>query len=413
MIATLPLGMVLLWLAMIASGDGRLDRLGNPVGGDFAMFYIAGNMASQAQWSLLYNEPEQQRRLVELFPGLPLDTYLPYRYPPLLAAMLAPLGSLPYRTAQALWCIASLLIWLVSWFALSRTLRTSSTLAYTCLVGLVASPIMAQTLIDGQASFWWFAILTFTWLAVYYERYPLAGMCLALAACKPNVLLLLGILLVVRHPRMLLGVIPTGLLMLVATLSIAGRECLSAYIELGSQLATQSWSVETPYWKVQSLLSWTQPLLGSAARTVNLGIGIIIAASVGLWWRQADHQTSHVSQKLQNSAVAISVGLLTNALFNPYTPVYDLMLLSLGLFAWLVVAEGAGVLEHWLAKREIKLLLGCFWVGPILSQSLARELACPQQWMPLVMLIAMVVCWVACGFKSVFTPNANPLAARP
>ncbi len=67
LIAAMPVGMLLLWLAIVARGDGRLDALGNPVGGDFAMFYIAGNMAWQGEWHLLYNEAEQQRRLIELF----------------------------------------------------------------------------------------------------------------------------------------------------------------------------------------------------------------------------------------------------------------------------------------------------------------------------------------------------------
>ncbi len=158
LIAAMPVGMLLLWLAIVARGDGRLDAMGNPVGGDFAMFYIAGNMAWQGEWHLLYNEAEQQRRLIELFPGLPLDTYLPYRYPPTLAAVLAPLGALPYRTAQLLWSLASIAAWLASWLALSRVfLPSPSKLAGTCLVGVIASPVcrkpslMARLRASGSA----------------------------------------------------------------------------------------------------------------------------------------------------------------------------------------------------------------------------------------------------------------------
>ncbi len=450
MIGALPLGMLLLWLSLIARGDGRLDALGNPVGSDFAMFYIAGNMASQGQWHLLYDEAEQQRRLLELFPGLPADTYLPYRYPPLLAILLAPLGSMPYRTAQCIWCLGSLAVWLLTWLMLARTyLAGCSQLARTVWLALLASPIMAQTLIDGQASFWWFAILSLTWLAIDRKRLVLAGMCLALAACKPNVLLLLGIVFVVRHPRMLLGVIPMGLLMLATTVWLAGLECLNAYIELGSQLATRTWSVETPYWKVQSLLSWSQLLLGSSARTINLAAGIGIALAIGFWWRACERElvepaawrwwpgfhrlatvatvrrsvhrlatvatsfvhrlatvatgfvspnssTGQPSRWSYHAQVALTLGLLTNALFNPYTPLYDLMLLSLGMFGWLVYAERAGCLATWIDRRENKLVMACCWAGPIVSQCLARELACPQQWMSLLLLLA----WIMLAMKA-------------
>ncbi len=122
------------------------------------MFYIAGNMASQAQWSLLYNEPEQQRRLIELFPGLPLDTYLPYRYPPLQP---------PYSHPWAV-CLIERSSPVVQRIAVSLAGQLVRIVAHVSsdkfdarthlLTGLVASPIMAQTLIDGQASFWWFAI---------------------------------------------------------------------------------------------------------------------------------------------------------------------------------------------------------------------------------------------------------------
>ncbi len=546
LIAVMPLGMLLLWLCVIAQGTAGLDALGNPIGGDFAMFYIAANMASQGEWHLLYNEPEQQRRLLELFPGLPLDTYLPYRYPPHLAMLLSPLGILPYRVAHAMWVLGSVLISVITWLALARTfLPKRSELANTCILGLALSPVAAQTIIDGQASLWWLAILGGTWLAIHCERFVLAGMCLALASCKPNVLLLLGLLLVLRYPRMLWGIVPVGLLCLASTLCIAGRECLTAYVRLGSQLATQTWSVETPYWKVQSLLSWTELVFGSNARAVNMFVGLTSIVLLAWWWRnccsafqaegpkqtltgrllvwlrefpihwswdigrtdrtgdtrpsvprsvrpsnccsafQAEGPKQTLSGRLlvwlrefpihwsrdigrtvrtgdtrpsvprsgrpsnscsafqaegpkqtltgriiswlrqfstdwsrtigrtdrtgdtrpsvprsgrPSNCVALSLGCLINALFNPYTPVYDLVLLSLPLFAWLVHAERAGALAQWLERREVKLIVACVWVGPILSQCLARELATPQQWMPLIMLILACKCFVPQSF---------------
>ena len=60
---------------------------------------------------------------------------------------------------------------------------------------------------------------------------------------------------------------------------------LGAYVERSGERATGAWRVETPYWKVESLLSWSELLWGPAARSVNLTIGLLAAVGLGVWWR--------------------------------------------------------------------------------------------------------------------------------
>ncbi|MCC6509287.1 MAG: DUF2029 domain-containing protein [Pirellulaceae bacterium] len=393
LMASLPMGMLALWLIALASGNGQLDAMGNPIGGDFAMFYLAGQTGHSAQWSDLYDEPVQQQRLLALFPGLASDTYLPYRYPPLLAIVLAPLGSLPYLIAFTIFVAASFGVWLASWQALLATFwKTSDRFSGIFLYGLVASPLMAQTIMDGQASLWWFAIAAGCWVAIAQERFILAGVILSLSALKPNVLLLLSIVWVVRYPRLLLGILPSGVVMLVVTLSVAGRECLMTYIELARQLATDSWPVETPYWKVQSLISWSELVFGSNARRVNLWMGLSLAVGIGLWWRVQAARVTSVERSTVDLC-GLCTGLIVNALFNPYTPIYDLTLLTLGLFACVAYVVERDLLPQWLARRDVQFSMLSVWLGPILSQTLSRSLQSPLQLMPAV-LLTLTVYWL-------------------
>lgn len=398
----LPICMLASWLVLLWAGNGRVDRLGNPIGGDFAMFYIAGTIAGNGQWSELYDETQQQQQLLALFPSLPVDTYLPYRYPPLLALLLAPLSQLPYLLAFGLFTAGSLGVWTASWWFLVRNFIPQSTqVLRTLLLGLFAAPVAVQTLMDGQASLWWFALAAGCYCCIMHERWVWAGSLLALAACKPNVLLLLAVVLIVRYPRLLLGAIPTGCAMAGATWLIAGTDCMAAYVELGQQLAVQPWQVETPYWKVQSLLSWTELVFADAARKVNLFVGFVSAVALAAWWRWTRSTSDWVNAR------AFVAALTINALLNPYAPVYDLTLLCLGGFILLAAAARHNVLISCLARSDVQISLMWIWLGPIVSQAIAKATQCPQQVMPLGLLVLGIYWWRITSADSRFTLSTS------
>ncbi len=405
---------------VVCTGSGGLDALGNPIGGDFAMFYIAGEMALHHQWSNLYNEPEQQAMLLELMPGLPGDTYLPYRYPPLVAVLMSPLARLPYLWAFLLFSCASLAVWMYAWRSLTSLIASRNTaqasVQSACMTSLMMAPVMLQTLIDGQASMWTFAIAGMCWLALHREQPVRAGMWLALAALKPNVMLLVMIVLLLRYPRMWIGFSLTGCVMFLLTLATAGSQSLKDYMALASQLASGPWGVETPYWKVESLIAWFQLLCGSSARSCQTCIGIVLAVVLAIVWCWMDHRSASANQRRRHRSIAWCFALVINALFNPYTPVYDLTLLLLALFAgWQALSErdeherdeherdecSISGLERWDARVTIGVVL----FGPILSQMLSQRLGSPLQFMPLALLV-LAGYW---GTKIV--ANASPKAA--
>ena len=94
------MGLVFLmgWGAWFWPLDDLLDRQGTPLGADFSMFYVAGQVVADGATDQLYHQAEHQRRLHELFPGLSPQFCLPFRYPPMVALLMSPLARLPVRT---------------------------------------------------------------------------------------------------------------------------------------------------------------------------------------------------------------------------------------------------------------------------------------------------------------------------
>jgi hypothetical protein len=108
---------------------------------------------------------------------------------------------------------------------------------------------------------------------------------------------------------------------------------------------------------------------------VSLSIGAICAIGTGVWWRRSPHQQS----------LAISILLLVNALFNPYTPIYDLVLLLVaGVLAVQFYLQEVNSCSEQRALSTVYaiLVIGCF--GPHLSQSMASVLG--VQLLPLILL---------------------------
>ena len=105
MLIILPVG----WIVWFYPYDDLLDRSGTPLGADYSMFYVAGQIVADGEAARLYDQSEHQRRLHTLFPGIDPEFCLPYRYPPFVALLAAPLSQLPYAASFAtFWLLRSL-----------------------------------------------------------------------------------------------------------------------------------------------------------------------------------------------------------------------------------------------------------------------------------------------------------------
>ena len=78
-VSTVLLTLFLLgWALWFWPYDDLLDRSGTPLGADFSIFYVAGQMTATGKPAQLYDQAAHQARLHDLFPGIDPQFALPY-----------------------------------------------------------------------------------------------------------------------------------------------------------------------------------------------------------------------------------------------------------------------------------------------------------------------------------------------
>jgi alpha-1,2-mannosyltransferase len=392
-----------IWLTWLAPWNDLVDRSGTPFGGDFVMFYSAGQVVLDGRLAELYDDATNQARTSRLIPNIDPHESWPYRYPPAVALGFVPLARLPYATACILFMFLSLglltsagwMLWrLTVWSQPSRALSLGSdslTIGSQSLaILLIGWPVAIETLVGGQLSTLALWIVAATLTLLRRKCDVAAGLVASLAIYKPNVLLFFVVGCIIRFPRMLAGLCGGVLAIVTITGFAMGWESWFTFAELGSRLATANWSLETPAEKVHGLVPWLQPFLADLARPTLLGIGLVSVGVLGFIWR---------SRKDQDGNMVASL-LLINALFNPYVPIYDLLVLAavpLLLFGMpRLVGQrktsdlpDAAIGEPCLCPRWLEFALFAFYFGPHVSQALATRIG--WQLFPLWLLSATAI----------------------
>ena len=366
------------WLAWFYPFDDFLDRSGTPLGGDYVMLYVAGQVVAEGQSAALYNDAANQQRTSRLFPQMNSLESWPYRYPPTVAAVMAPLSRLPFGWSYATFLILQLSLLMIS---LKWLLRSCPLFAAHrgWLWAVVGSPLVLENFIGGQSSLLAVACVVGCVVWLGQGRPALAGICLAVALYKPNVAALFVLAALIAHPRLLLGFVPTVAVGFGLAWWSTGAGVLSQYLHLATHLASGEWSLETPYWKVHGLAPLFQAMWPEHGRLLCTASGIAACLLVGWNWRRG--QLDNVS--------ASSLLLCLNALLNPYVPIYDLVLLEVAL---IFGCQGlSGRLSPAVGKMLFLSAAGLLFMGPHLSQALARSL----QWQLFPLVLLAWLAWVA------------------
>lgn len=341
-----------------------LDRQGTPLGGDYVMFYLGGRIAADGASEHLYDQEEHCRRLRQLFPTLDEGDLLPYRYPPYVAAAFAPLSRLSFLVSYAVFFAISLSLWLAALWLISREWPEyfSTSAGQGVWWGALGWPVALEILAGGQASMLALLIALGGLVLLKRDKPIAAGLVLALALYKPNVLALFILGCALKYPRMLLGFLPAALALVLCGIASLGWDTTWTYATLGQQLASQTWHTPTPFWKVHGLASWLDGAAGGKLIVLSLGL-TAVATAYGIQIRaNASRRDPGTSTDLYFALL-----LLLNTLCNPYAPVYDLVLLLLP-FVLMVTcaAKSAALPAPWLP-----LLGAALFFGPHLSQALS------------------------------------------
>ena len=370
------------WAAWFYPFDDLVDRSGKPLGGDFVMLYVAGQ--AFAEGSPLYDDALNQKRSAALFPAMDPHESWPYRYPPTVAAVASLFARLPFATSFIAFCFIQIVLLGVSLWLLLPLLRTQSkkqndlsiVANKSWLLALLGCPIVLECILGGQCSLLALTCVSL-FLHLHHRGYSFfAGCVLAIALYKPNVLGLFIVGILVAYPRYTIGFAVTAIVGLATTCWLAGIDSLQNYIQLAFQLSQGAWGLETPYWKVHGFAPTFQSLLPAHGKLTAGLLGLALSICIAV---------RHRKQKLDWDATVASL-LVVNAIFNPYIPIYDLVLL---IPATIYTVRHLRNSESNINPIAAQLMLASLWLGPHISQ--AASIALGFQIFPwLLSLVAIV-----------------------
>ena len=188
---------------------------------DFVAFYTAAKLAGTAD---LYSRPVNLETVKSIL-GFNLETVV-YIRPPFYAALLKPLAAFPYRTAYAIFSLAtfSSILWFVIRFS-----KECSALPFFAAVSV---PFLCA-LCDGQDTPFLLAILGISILLTRRGKDFSAGLILSLCAIKFHLFLFLPVLWLLKKRWRMLGGAACGTIVLTLLgMLVAGADSAQQYVKV-------------------------------------------------------------------------------------------------------------------------------------------------------------------------------------
>ena len=271
--------------------------------------------------------------------------FVRYAYPLWTALLFLPLGLLPLPYAAALWMAASIALFIAGLRWCWLAVRGDAGWAGPFAAIVVFSQPFTLLLVLGQMGAVLFAVTAFTTYRLSRQEDRAAGVGLAFAALKPNVLLVYALALlawsaVARRFWFAIAALASGGILLVA--SVLVRPSWPA--EWLGELFGRQIGHAVEYGTVWGLAAvdlhaiWSAPVL-------------IVALVLVVWWLARDHLRDPVAL----SAVAVPVSLFA----TPYAWSYDHLVLAL---PWALVLS---VAAHSHPARRRALLLALLLIATV------------------------------------------------
>lgn len=384
---------------------------------DFTPTLTAAQMLRAGAGAQLYDIAAQRAaQAVVLAPylTLPANTLLPYLHPPFEALLFVPVGGLPYGTLYFAWSALSVLAFIGSLALLARALPLDGPTRLLLLLGCCSYNAIHEALWLGQSAPLVTLGLCGTFVALRRGRWGRAGAALALVAIKPQLLLVIGpMLLLLGHWRAVATCAGT-----LATASIAAMPFLGVLWPLRYVrflVAINHWDGYTlifpalmPNWRgVVVNLFWggTGQLVDTVTALLSFGT---LAALLWVGWRArlAFRAPAWDMRTDLYWACAIFLAILV----APHLYLHDLTALVLP--AWIIVASLRADIWPDGCARVWPALLGTIAVIGLLVQLTA------DRWPGALMAVTALLCLSAAlllGWRCVHfsTPLGAPAAEAP
>jgi len=298
----------------------------NILGSDFAAYFTGATIVNNGDGRSLYNIDVQKAVQSPLiFPYAMKKGLLPFNSPPWVVLPFLPLARLPFEVAYFFWFFVNVGLFLIGLRLLTSALPaiSSSTnrLATMWLATVSFFPLFTALLL-GQLTVVVFLSYALCFVALKKENWFKAGLALALALVKPQLVVALPLLLLYkRRWRALLG-LGSGLGGLaVASVFIVGIPRLDDLISI-ARFSAEHWGCDDLSWR-GLFCSMTSSMSMSFALAVAMSV--LSLALLILAWRDRGHKTESFDLRL---ALAIPISLL----ISPHLFGHDLTLLILPAF---------------------------------------------------------------------------------
>lgn len=369
------LGFFYLLLPVDESLNNRVDQ---PAGVHFPVFYVAGRMAAEGFAADVYDVEEYNAVVVDTIGVMP--TYS-WSYPPVAFFWLAPLSVLPFTPALLLWTLLPVLAtaWVCYRILPHRLTPTAAALS----IPVVHNVVAAQ---NGALS----AAILGGGLLLLPVRPVLAGMVFALTAYKPHLALILPLcLLAGRHFSALAAMVAGGVILAAASLWAFGMDSWLAFL---AQLTNHMGYVdrgELPIERFPTFFGVANRVLddAGAARLLQVAGSVVVAAAAMWTWRRTRRPAER------------TLALMTATLLaTPYAFDYDLAILVVPFF-WL--------LKDYLRAPDNRLepvALASIWLMPLLVGYIDAAVG----WLLLILLLILAMYRVNATGRTTAVDRAKP-----
>ena len=216
---------------LVARGDAYGDKNGTYIHIDFIDFYSIGHLLRSSEKLKLYDPATQLKFYNEAIAPSKIDKCFFVQSPPHYLLCVSPLSLLPLKDALFLWNTISIGLASVALFCLRKMngkLRNWE--IPVVIAATMASLPSADSLMNGQAAWFFLAVFAFFSYAFIANKQIIAGLALAVISFKPHYFVLLMIpSLIGKRFKMMLAAAVAIIVMLSLSAMIVGWENVLFY----------------------------------------------------------------------------------------------------------------------------------------------------------------------------------------
>jgi hypothetical protein len=330
---------------------------------DFAAHYAGGSIALDGAWSQLYSPDHQHAVQMAFIPGAPPDFLDLYLSPPFVALLYAPFAVLPYLPATLLWTVVSLGLVAAS-VALLVPATTEGPASWRSLALAVAAfPPLMEAIAVGQDTGLSLLLFVVGYRLLSARRPAWAGAVLGLGAFKPQLFVLMPVLLLFRRQgRAFVAFAAVATALFALSWWLVGTEGLHVYVAL-LRSGTYRHGITAQYgWKMLGAPAIARGLLPPGAEDLGGMLGAIASlAVVGVFGRACLDPRGEARLPL-----LYGLAVLGGIASSPHVLIYD------GL---LVVVPAALSVGRWRTAPRPLFIVGyaVAWMGPVIGHAFASN----------------------------------------